>query len=106
MTDRGGSGAFTVRGMRNGSLVHVTWVDGAISGDPPTVDLVEVACDILRESADDPLVRRMEDRRVERGADPLSDAGSALAVIASVFDRVQQVVRTDDDQEEPARAEP
>ena len=44
---------FTVRGTRNGSLVHVTWTDGTLTGDPPTVDLLEVQAEIADTVHDD-----------------------------------------------------
>lgn len=84
--------SFTVRGMRNGSLVHVTWQDGRLSGDPPTVDLVIVEAELGAVYRAD---TRLGGARAELHAglhdQPLTDPDSAYGLIASVIDRVQEV---------------
>lgn len=79
--------AFAVRGVRNGSPVVVRWVDGVFSGDPPTVDLIEVELALLAAGADDPLVRRS----VDAPPSGLSAAGAALELVRRVLDRVIEV---------------
>lgn len=79
---------FTVRGHRNGSLVHVTWTNGELSGDPPTVDAIEVEAEIASFSADD----RMAQRTTSMAAkDPLADALSAALLVCHVIDRVSDI---------------
>lgn len=84
--------SFTVRGSRNGSKVHVSWTDGQLSGDPPTVDLVTVEAELASVEA----VDRQSWAQVGFGdqvlaADPLSDADSAWLLIKSVFDTITDV---------------
>lgn len=44
---------FRVEGSRNGSLVHLTWNGGVLTGDPPTIDLLEVEAELLRQVPQD-----------------------------------------------------
>lgn len=85
-----GDGSFTVRGLRNGSLVHITWRAGEISGDPPTVDLIFVESDLSEVYRADP---HFGGARAELHAglaeEPLADPDSAYRLIVSVMDRVQ-----------------
>lgn len=80
---------FTVRGGRNGSQVHVHWTDGVLTGDPPTVDLLQVEAEMVTVFPTD---RSTWGFRVSAGntlpADPLADPESAWALIVSVLDTV------------------
>ena len=77
--------AFTMRGLRNGSLVHVTWSDGDLSGDPPTVDLLEVEADIEAMGSLDQLAERTG---IASTAEPLGDVATAARLVYRVIDRV------------------
>ncbi len=85
---------FTLRGIRNGSLVAVTWVNGVLDGDPPTVDLVEVEADLAVAGRADPLVERLHGagHRSGTAADLLGDPDAALELVRQVVDRVTEVV--------------
>ena len=74
---------FTVRGMRNGSPVFVTWSAGRLAGDPPTVDLLEVEADIAAVAAGD--------FAMDAGAALLADPASAYRLCGAVIDRVLDV---------------
>lgn len=81
---------FTVRGGRNGSQVHVTWSDGHLSGDPPTVDLLEVEAELVRLHVDDRLSwAHVVDPQHTLPGDPLADPVAAWRLIQSVLDVVQ-----------------
>lgn len=84
--------AFTVRGLRNGSSVHVTWTEGEIlTGDPPTVDLLYVQADIVRMLHQDEAGARAFPDLVEGTSDdPLGDPSSAHRLILQVFDSVRE----------------
>lgn len=86
---------FTVRGLRNGSSVHVTWSDGKVSGDPPTVDLVEMGQQMAETSRTDPLSRSLY-AGVLAGIDgnPLQYPATAFALIAREIDTVQEITGT------------
>lgn len=85
-----GDRSFTVRGMRNGSSVHVTWHEGKLSGDPPTVDLVVIEAEMSPVYRADPALGRAHAELHSGLADePLTDPESAYRLIASVMDRVQ-----------------
>lgn len=85
-------GVFTVRGIRNGSRVHVTWSNGVLTGDPPTVDLLEVEAVLAKERSFDPLVRELHAGAPEGfAADPLATATSAFYLIERVLDIVRDV---------------
>lgn len=81
---------FTVKGGRNGSQVHITWVDGKLSGDPPTVDLVEVEAELARLHTHDRLSwAQVVDPESRLPADPLTEPSAAWHLIVSVLDTVQ-----------------
>jgi hypothetical protein len=81
---------FTVRGGRNGSKVHVTWTDGTLSGDPPTVDLVEVEAELAGLNPHDRQSwSQVVDPDHSLPADPLSDPVASWRLIRSVLDTVQ-----------------
>lgn len=80
---------FTIRGHRNGSLVHVTWTNGVLRGDPPTVDAIEVEAEISTLGANDRLARRTA---ATAGRDPLANVLSAALLVYQVVDRVSEVV--------------
>ncbi len=84
--------SFWVRGLRNGSVVSLTWHHGSLTGDPPTVDLVEVEAELLVIGATDALARR-SGLAVEPPATGtlLDDGQAAFAVIRRVLDRVLDV---------------
>lgn len=79
---------FTVIGTRNGSPVKISWVLGRLSGDPPTVDLIEVEAAVQGELHGDPLASRAIAARL----DPLSDPVHACQLVCSVIDRVDEVI--------------
>jgi hypothetical protein len=94
--------SFDVHGMRNGSVVRITWDRGVLAGDPPTIDLVEIEAECIAVSSRDPLVVRAGEPIVAGagagagagadGASLLSQPESALAVMRRVVDRVTEVV--------------
>lgn len=85
-------GKFTVRGSRNGSQVHVTWLDGKLSGDPPTVDFVELEAEMAGLYPDDPNSMAAQFYGADDlGADPLANPVSAWRLIRSVLDSVTVV---------------
>ena len=80
---------FTVRGGRNGSQVHVTWSDGQLSGDPPTVDLVQVEAELAQLHPHDRLSwSQVVDPDHTLPADPLADRSASWRLIRSVLDTV------------------
>lgn len=82
--------SFTVRGGRNGSQVHITWTDGKLAGDPPTVDLVEVEAELAGLHTHDRLSwAQVVDPESKLPADPLADPAAAWQLITSVLDTVQ-----------------
>ena len=85
-----GTTSFTVRGTRNGSVVVVRWDEGRLSGDPPTLDLIEVEADLTACSGHDPLVQRTPGV-AHAGRGNLHDPQDAFAVVCHVFDRVNDV---------------
>lgn len=81
---------FTVRGGRNGSQVHVTWADGKLSGDPPTVDLVELEAELVAVNRRDRQSwSHVVDPDGDLPQDPLLDPTAAWRLIRSVLDTVQ-----------------
>lgn len=81
--------AFTIRGGRNGSQVHVTWTDGTLSGDPPTVDLLQVEAELAgMHPYDDKSWARQAYPEGRLPSDPISDPNGAWTLIASVLDTV------------------
>lgn len=84
--------SFTVRGSRNGSLVRVTWTGGALSGDPPTCDLIEVQADVVSGGLADPaLHNRFESLYGTLPERPLAEPVAAYRVMTRVFDTVREV---------------
>ncbi|HVU72671.1 MAG TPA: hypothetical protein VHE83_06905 [Mycobacteriales bacterium] len=86
--------SFEVRGVRNGSVLTLRWAHGQLSGDPPTVDLVEVEAEVVEMSSLDPF--RQRDGSVPAAPDgpeghPLERADTALALIRRVVDRITRV---------------
>ena len=80
---------FTVRGTRNGSLVHVTWSDCALSGDPPTVDLVRTQAEIVTTLHDDGRAARAFPDLGALPAEPLAVPEAAHSLICHVIDTVR-----------------
>ena len=74
---------FTVRGMRNGSPVFVTWSAGQLVGDPPTVDLIEVEADLAAVTAGD--------MSPSGGAEVLADPSRVYGLCNAVIDRVLEI---------------
>lgn len=83
--------SFTVGGLRNGSRVQVTWSDGRLTGDPPTVDLIEVEARLAEESRGDPLSRSLYALPGSMDDDALADPSTALILIERALDIVNQV---------------
>jgi hypothetical protein len=83
--------SFTIRGGRNGSRVHVTWTDGALTGDPPTVDLLHIEAELVRVNNDDHLQSWSDvlDTLGGMPGDPLTEPAAAWLLIRSVFDTIQ-----------------
>jgi hypothetical protein len=74
-------------------LVTLTWTNGVLAGDPPTIDLVEVEADLTRAAKDDPYVARtMGSTITGHGRDLLDAPESALVLIRRVIDRVTEIV--------------
>lgn len=83
--------SFTVKGSRNGSLVHITWTDGVLTGDPPTVDLVHTQADIVDVlHADAAAARAYPELVGATRPNPLADAGAAHQLILHVLDTVRE----------------
>ena len=82
--------SFTIRGGRNGSRVHVTWTNGTLTGDPPTVDLLHVEAELVRVNDDDHLSwsYALEPHHTLQG-DPLTEPAAVWRLIRSVFDTIQ-----------------
>jgi hypothetical protein len=85
--------SFSVRGSRNGSLVRVTWTDGRVGGDPPTVDLIEVEAQLATIGAADERFSAWFSERYGDAPppDPLADPSAAWRLIANVIDVVNEV---------------
>ncbi|MHA6794378.1 hypothetical protein ACVGVM_12855 [Pseudonocardia bannensis] len=82
--------SFTVRGTRNGSLVHVTWTDGELIGDPPTVDLLLTEAEIVEVLRDDDRAARACPELRDLPAEPLADPIGAHRLITYVLDSVRE----------------
>lgn len=80
---------FTVRGTRNGSLVHVTWTDGRLTGDPPTVDLLLNEAEIVASLHHDDHAARAYPELRALPVEPLSDPGAAYRLIAHILDSIR-----------------
>jgi hypothetical protein len=83
--------SFTVRGGRNGSQVFVTWTDGVIAGDPPTVDLIQVEAELATLHPYDAHSWSHVNEFGELGVEPLRDPDEAWLLIRSVLDTVTAV---------------
>lgn len=84
--------SFTVRGTRNGSLVHVTWTEGGgLAGDPPTVDLVLNQAEMVDVLRCDGIARRAFGDLASLREDPLTDPPSAYRIIVHLLDNVREV---------------
>lgn len=83
--------SFTVRGGRNGSRVHICWTDGVLSGDPPTVDLVQVEAELVTVFPED---LRTWGHHVDPDGTmpraPLADPTAAWRLICSVLDTISE----------------
>ncbi|MEN3301664.1 hypothetical protein [Pseudonocardia sp.] len=82
--------SFTVRGTRNGSLVHVTWTDGELTGDFPTVDLVHTEAELVAVLHDDPHAAGAYRELVALPGEPLADAAAAYRLVVHVLDAVRE----------------
>ncbi|MCW2722458.1 hypothetical protein [Pseudonocardia sp.] len=82
--------SFTVRGTRNGSLVHVTWTDGALTGDPPTVDLLHTQAELVAVLHGDPHAANAYPELVALPEDPLTDSRAAYRLVVHVLDSVRE----------------
>lgn len=86
------SGGFTVRGLRNGSMVEITWEAGDVRGDPTTVDLIETEAEMVAAYRAEPaLAASQADFYRKLPDEPLAEAGAAYLLITSQFDRVHDV---------------
>ena len=80
---------FTIRGSRNGSRVQVTWTDGVLTGDPPTLDLLAIEAELLSlPGGDRHSWAAIADPLGTLPADPLRNPDGAWTLIASVFDTI------------------
>lgn len=80
---------FTIRGSRNGSRVQVTWTDGVLTGDPPTLDLLAIESELTSlPGGDRHNWAAIADPQGTLPADPLRDPDGAWTLIASVFDSI------------------
>ena len=87
---RGGARGFTGRGTRNGSLVAVTWVDGHLTGDYSTVDLVETFADLVEASYQDGYLGARLDRPKCPGPRGLHNPVFAYELILRTIDSVRE----------------
>ncbi|MTV25723.1 hypothetical protein FTX61_09915 [Nitriliruptoraceae bacterium ZYF776] len=85
------SRSFTVHGARNGSLVTVTWTDGHLSGDFPTIDLAQIQGQVAGEAAEDNLAPDLADLHRRLGPDPLAHPETAYLLLEQVIDRITRV---------------
>lgn len=83
---------FTVKGSRNGSLVHVTWTDGVLSGDFPTVDLVLAEAELAPVVHVDGYAARALPDLGDLTDSPLRDAATAYRLIVRVLDNVRETI--------------
>jgi hypothetical protein len=83
--------SFTVEGTRNGSPVIVRWRDGVLSGDPPTVDLVEMEAELVVLGRSDPFALRTGAAEAGRSSAGLAEPQTALELITAVMDRITSV---------------
>lgn len=85
------SRSFTVRGTRNGSLVTLTWQDGRLVGDYPTIDLIEVHVAIAEAASDDTRMAKYFADVGPGGGNALEDPVVAYRLIVAVLDTVRDV---------------
>ncbi|MCF7550876.1 hypothetical protein [Pseudonocardia sp. WMMC193] len=97
---------FTVRGSRNGSLVHVTWTDGVLTGDFPTVDLLAAEAELVPVVHRDSYAGRALPDLDGLGPSPLSEPGTAYRLILRVFDSVRESEGEVPDMPTPQAADP
>ena len=81
---------FVVRGLRNGSVVTMTWERGMLRGDPPTLDLVDSEIELMAVARIDPY-QRAGTPSDPNPAEPLADPRSALELLRRVLDRVTEL---------------
>lgn len=81
---------FTVKGSRNGSLVHITWTDGQISGDFPTVDLLLTEAELIPILHTDAYAARALPDLHRMADSPLADPAAAYRLITHVMDSVRE----------------
>jgi hypothetical protein len=80
---------FTIKGSRNGSRVQVTWTDGVLTGDPPTLDLLAIEAELTAlHTGDRHSWAAVTDPQGILPADSLRDPEGAWTLIASVLDSV------------------
>lgn len=79
---------FTVRGVRNGSRIFVTWADGHMSGDPPTIDLLEVEAEMIALNPGDRQSWGPLTALDKLPPNPLDDPAAAFVLMHSVFDTI------------------
>lgn len=82
--------SFTVRGTRNGSLVAVTWLDGRLSGDYSTVDLIETYADMVETSYEDEYLGARLERPQSSGPRGLQNPVFAYELILRTIDSVRE----------------
>lgn len=82
--------SFTVKGSRNGSLVHVTWTDGRVSGDFPTVDLLLTEAELVPILHTDAYAAKVIPDLDGMGEAPLADPVAAYRLILHVLDSVRE----------------
>jgi hypothetical protein len=84
--------SFTVSGIRNGSIVSVTWDQGSVRGDPPTIDLIEMELELAVVGSKDPNFTSAGLLMSDGEGDVLADPERALGLIRRVLDRVTEIV--------------
>ena len=89
--NRDGAASFTIRGSRNGSLVTVTWVDGRLKGDFPTIALAEIYAEVARDAASDRLSPELKALHESIGSEPFANPDSTYRLLESIFDKIAAV---------------
>jgi hypothetical protein len=84
--------SFKVLGVRNGSVVSVTWDQGSVRGDPPTIDLIEIELELADVGRQDPNFTSAGLLMSDGEGDILADPERALGLIRHVLDRVTEIV--------------
>jgi len=72
--------------------VSLTWDGGSLSGDPPTIDLIEIEIELAFVAQGDPNVARSGSPLADSDCDALADPQAALRLIRRVLDRVTEIV--------------